>query len=397
MQRWKSLPEQNKDRWRILGVFLLLVPFFEPGYVSICAPMARIVYNAGQVISTLVVLGLFIRLLFREKKLSIAAWALIALEGWTGIDVLIHQGVNKAAFLGIISVMVVCMLIEVTARRNMGVLLNVFLLLYEVLIGLNFLSMLIWPNGLYYTPSEEWDNWLLGYRNMFLFYFAPALALELLNMHRTGKRTRLHVMLLICVASMLLGKTKTGQIGVVVFAALYITGLYRWKGCNILTVSLAAIAAHVSIVGFNLQRLFASVFDLLGRQTTFTGRTGIWARTIELIRECPLVGYGLQPDDVRGQVTGLWNGVKAHNLFLEQQYCLGAIGTILLIAFLAISAYGLYKEKRHPYAAALCMGMICIHLLMLMESHINNIPMYSFLFLICFAEQFIAQLPLQKA
>lgn len=70
MQRWKALPEQNKDRWRILGVFLLLVPFFEPGYVSICAPTARIVYNAGQVISTLVVLGLFIRLLFREKKLS---------------------------------------------------------------------------------------------------------------------------------------------------------------------------------------------------------------------------------------------------------------------------------------------------------------------------------------
>lgn len=397
-QRWNGLAESRKQALLTAGILFLLAPFFEPGYVSLCAPLARVFYNAGEVLSTLIVLALFLWNGIQKRHLSGAAIAFIALEGWMSVDVLIQQGVSKAAFLGVISVLVVCMLIEVMMSRGRAVeLLNAFLLLYEILIAINLLTMIIWPNGLYFTPSEQWDNWFLGYRNMFLFYFAPALSLELLNFHRTGKAMRMNVMAVLCTVSMALSGSATGMIGIVVFDLLYLTHLYRWKICNILSISAFALIAHISIVVLNVQQYLAPLFAMIGRESNFTGRTMIWAKMIELIQKQPLLGYGMQPEDVRGAVSGLWSGVKAHNFFLEQQYCFGLVGTALFLCFLGVSVYLLYRHRKHSYAAALCMGMIAYHILMLMESHINQVPMYSFFFITCFVGQFIEQMPAAKS
>ena len=397
-RRWNELAEHKRQGVLTIGVLLLLAPFFEPAYVTLCAPAARVFYNAGEVLSTLIVSGMFLWNVVQKKRLSGAMIALFALEGWMSVDVLIHQGVSKPAFLGIVSVLVVGMLIEtMMSREHAAELLNAFLLLYEILIGLNFLTMLIWPKGLYYTPSELWDNWFLGYRNMFLFYFAPALSLELLNRHRTGKAARMNVVTAVCTVSMALSGSATGMIAIAVFDVLYITHLYRVKLCNILTVTVAALAANVSIVCLNVQQYLAPLFALIGREVNFTGRTTIWERPIALIQKQPLLGYGMQSEEVRGATAGLWSGVKAHNFFLEQQYCFGIIGTVLFLAFLGVLIVGLHRNRTHPYAASLCLGMICYYLLMMMESHINQIPMMSFFFIACFAGQMIEQLKMKTA
>ena len=397
-RRWNDLSDDKRRSLLTIGVLLLLAPFFEPAYVTLCAPAARMFYNAGEVLSTLIVSGIFLWNVVQKKRLSGAMIALFALEGWMSVDVLIHQGLSKPAFLGIVSVLVVGMLIEtMMSRERAAELLNAFLLLYEILIGLNFLTMLIWPKGLYYTPSELWDNWFLGYRNMFLFYFAPALSLELLNRHRTGKAARMNVVTAVCTVSMALSGSATGMIAIAVFDVLYITHLYRVKLCNILTVTVAALAANVSIVCLNVQQYLAPLFALIGREVNFTGRTTIWERTIALIQKQPLLGYGMQSEEVRGATAGLWSGVKAHNFFLEQQYCFGIIGTVLFLAFLGVLIVGLHRNRTHPYAASLCLGMICYYLLMMMESHINQIPMMSFFFIACFAGQMIEQLKMKTA
>lgn len=398
VKRWKELPEEKKSGLLIAGILLLLIPYFKPGYIHLCVPIGKALYDVARIIGAVVVFALFLRHLVRVRRLSGAAIALIVLEGWMSADVLIHQGINVTAFAGIVSALSVCLLIEMAMSRGRAAeLLNAFLLLYEILIGLNFLTMLIWPKGLYYTPSELWDNWFLGYRNMFLFYFAPALSLELLNRHRTGKAARMNVVTAVCTVSMALSGSATGMIAIAVFDVLYITHLYRVKLCNILTVTVAALAANVSIVCLNVQQYLAPLFALIGREVNFTGRTTIWERTIALIQKQPLLGYGMQSEEVRGATAGLWSGVKAHNFFLEQQYCFGIIGTVLFLAFLGVLIVGLHRNRTHPYAASLCLGMICYYLLMMMESHINQIPMMSFFFIACFAGQMIEQLKMKTA
>lgn len=397
-RRWNELAE-HKRRWLLtIGVHLLLAPFFEPTYVTLCAPAARVFYNAGEVLSTLIVSGIFLWNVVQKKRLSGAMIALFALEGWMSVDVLIHQGVSKPAFLGIVSVLVVGMLIEtMMSREHAAELLNAFLLLYEILIGLNFLTMLIWPKGLYHTPNEGWLNWFLGYKNMFLFYYAPALSLEFLNLHRTGKAARMNIMVLVCTVSMIIGGSTTGIISILVFDVLYISRMYRTRICSILPISLVALAANAVVVFVDLKRVLTPFLQFVGKEFSFYERIRIWDKMIELIRQHPVLGYGLQSDEVRGEISGLWTAVKSHNFLIEQQYCFGIIGTVLFLAFLGVLIVGLHRNRTHPYAASLCLGMICYYLLMMMESHINQIPMMSFLFIACFAGQMIEQLKMKTA
>lgn len=395
---FENMTESRKVKLYTLGLLLLLIPFFKPGYFEVCVPAMDLFFNLAKVPSALIIFVLSIRELFKSRRISAAACAFIVMEGWAVVDILLHQGLYVSPIAQAVYVLVVCALIESQARRHADELINAFLVLYELLIGLNFLCMLLIPQGMYYTEADDtWKNWLLGYRNIFAFYFIPALALELVNRHRTGKRMRLHVMMAICTISMIQSTSKTGLLIILAFDALYLTKVYRTRIFNVLSVGAVYIAAFVSIVVLGLQTMLQPLFDLLGRSVTFTGRTRIWERTIQLIAENPVLGYGVQPEDVRGEVMRFWSGIKAHNFILEQQYCFGIIGTVLMIVFCGVMAYGLYRARKHPCAGAICLGLAGYAMLMLMEGHINNMPMYSFLFLSCFVRQFIEQAPSQNA
>ncbi len=393
---FNHIDEGKKEKLHIMGLVLLLLPFFHPGYVSVCVPWLDLIYKAGKVISAMVVLAMGLKEVIRSRYLSKAAIALIAMECWMLAEVVLHQGFQGFAMVGIMSVLVVCALIEIQMRQHASKVLEAFLIVYELLISVNFVSMLVYPNGIYYTLMQEWDNWFIGYRNMFVLYFIPALVLELIKKHTGGSVIRYYVMLAICTASMVMSGSKTGLLCILIFLVLGLTEMYRRRACNILFVTFISLGAFVSIVLLGLQRFFISIFELLGRDITFTGRVTIWQNAIESIRQNLILGYGMPSVEVRYEMLELYTAITAHNFILEVVFCFGIVGLVLTVIWLALSAHQLYRNRRHPYAAAMCLGMISFHLLMLMEGEINNVPMYSFFFLTCCVDQFISQMPVKE-
>ena len=192
---------------------------------------------------------------------------------------------------------------------------------------------------------------------------------------------------------MAMGGSATGCICMALLAVLALTGLWKTRGFHSVTLAGAGLAAFVAIVLLRLQGVFEPVFTLLGRKSTFTGRTLIWDRTMEAIAASPLVGYGLQEEAVRAQVNQLSGGITAHNFLLEQTYCFGAIGLLLLGVFLLIAIAVLYRHRAAMPSRALCLGLACFLTVMLMEGEINNVPMYSFLFLCCRADRLALRIP----
>lgn len=389
----RQMKRTEEERRQILGFVLSLFPFFHPGYVSVCVPWLDAVYNAGKVISALAVAAFCVRTFLEDRELSGAALSLIAMELWMLADVLAHQGLQGRAIQGVASVLVVCAVIELGTRRHAGALVQAMLLLDEALIVIHFVTMLAFPGGLYGTPLQGMDNWFLGYRNSFIFFFAPALSLELMVAQSCGRRLRFYALLAVCAASMAMGGSVTGCICMLLLAALALTGLWKAKGFHSVTLASAGLAAFVAIVLLRLQGVFEPVFGLLGRKTTFTGRTAIWDRTMEAIAASPLVGYGMQEEEVRAQVSQLAGGITAHNFLLEQTYCFGAIGLLLLGVFLLIAIAVLYRHRAAMPSRALCLGLACFFTVMLMEGEINNVPMYRFLFLCCRADRLAEQIP----
>ena len=383
----------EEERGLILWIVLALFPFFHPGYVSVCVPWLDALYNAGKVISALAVAVLCVKTFLADREISGAAISLIAMELWMMADVLAHQGLQGRAIQGVASVLVVCAVIEIGTRRHARAVVRAMLLLDEALIGIHAVTMLAFPGGLYGTPLQGMNNWFLGYRNSFIFYFAPALSLEFMVARSSGRRLRFDLLLAVCLIAMAMGGSATGCICMLLLAALALTGLWKAKGFHSVTLAGAGLAAFVAIVLLRLQGVFEPVFTLLGRKSTFTGRTLIWDRTMEAIAASPLVGYGLQEEAVRAQVNQLSGGITAHNFLLEQTYCFGAIGLLLLGVFLLIAIAVLYRHRAAMPSRALCLGLACFLTVMLMEGEINNVPMYSFLFLCCRADRLALRIP----
>lgn len=86
------------------------------------------------------------------------------------------------------------------------------------------------------------------------------------------------------------------------------------------------------------------LFELLGRDSTLTGRTYLWALVLPAILKHPILGYGydtfwtgLQGDSQEIRVAAGWMVVASDNGFLDLCLSLGAIGVCVFLCVFALS------------------------------------------------------------
>ncbi len=152
-----------------------------------------------------------------------------------------------------------------------------------------------------------------------------------------------------------------------VFAAVGIVGLFMVKFVWVSVSQVRHLRSIIFILGASLVLMGALVvlnqtnqdyvgdfLGALGKDTTFTGRTHIWAAGRVVAEEHPLVGVGLE---------GFWNisngaaqsinemdfkpyGTKLtfHNAYLEVRVHLGYVGLVLYLMLWAWCGYRLFKQ-----------------------------------------------------
>jgi exopolysaccharide production protein ExoQ len=102
----------------------------------------------------------------------------------------------------------------------------------------------------------------------------------------------------------------------------------------LLLVTLGAILALAAILALE------PLLGLLGRDLTFTGRTGLWSYVASMIAHRPLLGYGYNiffdlPSVAQYLQAALrWEIPNAHNGYLETWLGLGLPGVLLVTGFL---------------------------------------------------------------
>lgn len=87
-----------------------------------------------------------------------------------------------------------------------------------------------------------------------------------------------------------------------------------------------------------------SILGMLGKDTTLTGRTGLWSAVIDMIWQRPLLGYGYSGFWLgwEGESSYVWRvagvkAVQAHNGFLELWLNLGLLGVLAFSALFLLS------------------------------------------------------------
>lgn len=94
-------------------------------------------------------------------------------------------------------------------------------------------------------------------------------------------------------------------------------------------MNLACALILVGLPTRTLERLYAASLQLLGRSVDLTGRSGIWRGSIDLIKERPLLGYGIGNAPASATQSSGMNVDNAHNGYLQVMIELGIIGLLV--------------------------------------------------------------------
>lgn len=160
---------------------------------------------------------------------------------------------------------------------------------------INLISMLLFPDGLYSTAAYDL-NWFLGYKNGIIRKSLPVLILLFVNalINNRNLNKKEWIILIATGVSIIMSVSLNCYIGLLVFLVFAVLGylgkLPKW-------VKLPVIFILYSVVDFvwvntNIVTQFEHLISLLGKHASASGRVAIWERTLELIKQSPVYGYG---------------------------------------------------------------------------------------------------------
>ncbi|WP_305123173.1 O-antigen ligase [Roseomonas sp. GC11] len=175
-----------------------------------------------------------------------------------------------------------------------------------------------------------------------------ALALSALVMERGRLRWRDGALLLLLLAMLVLARSTTSLLLTLLVAGATVAFLWldrggAWMAAVLLAATVGAMAGLLVFAALGVEGLF----ELLGKDSSLTGRTFIWAGVWAAIERKPLLGHGYAafwlPDSPQVQAIRdivQWNVPSAHSGYLEVLVQLGWVGGVLL-AMMALGTLAL--------------------------------------------------------
>jgi O-antigen ligase len=255
---------------------------------------------------------------------------------------------------------------EVRDRDDLNRLVRTGLLACALLVGLFGLSAVVLPS------SQVWENdvivnaagrviWsgaggmlrfqgFLNQANQVGEVMLTTIALVLVYWSSASRREKLLLVPLVALACgfTALADSRTSAVGVLIGIAAYIVWKYRIRGL-LACVGAAMLALTVlTIAGHGV-----SAYVSRGDVTTFTGRSEVWAYTVEQIKHSPVFGHGYE---VEGAILDrrfpLWYGPwdDGPHSSLHENYLARAVGVgipaALLWLFIMLRPWlSLFREK----------------------------------------------------
>lgn len=258
----------------------------------------------------------------------------------------IHIVVSK------IKLLTLCLLCEHLYKSDKRFLINMLTTILAIFILINFVTLIIAPDGLYIESTfvNEWYSfdyrgWFLGQSNNQALYFL--LLLVLMSYKSSGstmvKSMYLHklfvffISVISIISVLVLNSSTTSFCIILAIVASFVVELFKkvnisWSP-NVLTVVIFIAAFEILILIGHTSFLEPVVSFLFGKTTSFTNRAALWEMCLLQIAAKPFWGYGYIPGDTMREIMGAYAYVNAHNQFLQT---LLEGGIILLVPLIGI-------------------------------------------------------------
>jgi exopolysaccharide production protein ExoQ len=198
----------------------------------------------------------------------------------------------------------------------------------------------------YYIHVGAWTG-LTGYKNTFGEYMAVAITLLLLVRFRYFPWLR-WLFLGAAAALVLLSRSATALLCcALVVAAMPLWRFQRRSGWQkLLVYTTMALVFFLGLCFVYLVTGTGPLFEILGRDSTLTGRTGLWGNALSAVLKRPVLGYGYGAfwSVMGGEATNVWLGAgwmapRADNGYIDLGLALGVLGLGAFALLFVLSAY----------------------------------------------------------
>lgn len=324
----------------------------------------------------ILVLFLFILFIKNEKKFPRDIICLTLYAAVIIISTFFNDYGNiKGAFALSIKILAISLLSKMCMERNPKKFINVAVSILELMVLINFITIIFFPNGLYSTLYQK-QNFFLGYDNRHIVFILPMLCLKSIYDYTFfGKLSKMFWFdTFISILTVYIRFSVTSVIGLLIFITyiIFLPILKNIKFINFKNTYMLNIFAFLGLVILRVQEKFAYIIKiLLKKDLTFTGRTLIWDNTIKYIKRRPFFGYGVESYDIRGLKNNNLAAIFAHNQILEIIYQGGLI-LYVLYSYLMLIIYKKFKEyKDNNVIKIFSIYFLALFIMMLTEVYNN--------------------------
>lgn len=257
---------------------------------------------------------------------------------------------------------------------------------FSILIIIEIITMLLYPDGLYYANNIN-PHYFLGHRNNTIEYLFPAIAFVFCSsIINNNKSKKSYLFLIVCIMCVFYTWSANSIVALLLTTiVIFFNKKFVKKIINYWNAFCASVAMFFAFIIFKIQDMFSWVISgILHRSLTFTGRTQIWEKSIFYIKKSIIYGYGNETPILKSSKIIHMN--SCHNYFLDFLYSGGIIMliVILLIVYFTgkkISAYIEYDNLKIKKITHILSGILAGYFIIWFATpvHLNSI---SYMFLI---------------
>jgi exopolysaccharide production protein ExoQ len=232
-------------------------------------------------------------------------------------------------------------------------------------IGLCLIATIIVPEKTIHYDAVVYGDWrgLFIHKNMFGRFIALTITVLALQCPRNIALKMIRWYLIFgCFCLLYYVHSATAiLVSVAMVAITRLIPIVRFRSNAFLITGMGLVLA-LSVGGVWASEQLGSIAALLGRDTSLTGRTGLWGLAFDAAMKRPLLGHGTEgfwqqgrDGPASGIMTALnWVVPHAHNGLLEIFIELGLLGVVLSLAVYALAmarAVKLTRQDTSPYGA----------------------------------------------
>lgn len=363
-QAKKPLPS-----WQML-IYLIMI-----GFTFISMPKNEMTYLVSRMIQAIELL-FFTALIIQftkqpQKPCSFNVWSNIWWIMYTLFTYFFATGMGLTPMFRWLNIIIFLLLGSCYWRHNYEDSLNLIAKAFSILIYLNAFLLILYPRGLWI--DTEWvgrgdaTRYLFGNYNQMGFVCLLGITAQAMYTLATEKGKRnMFFLIVVSIWSVIKVGSMTSAVGLIILALYICFSKYIKKPQVYFWIfSIFYIAFFLVIIWFGnsieeIQLITRFIEGTLSKDSSFSGRTDIWNNAVDLIKQSPWIGYGVQNVEWNDQNLG---GSGTHNIWLQ---LLLQGGCVLSIFFLGI-IYFVMKRARNKHISYTTIGVVAICVLLLMS------------------------------